>query len=348
LVLPGTSSAALALLFLSIICLGLWPNIFKRADAKWHFELFSIDFALGSVLLALLAAYTLGTQGSDLGFSDNMLVAGQRAEAVSVLAGMAFALANMCFLATVALIGLQNAALLTFSVFGCGVGLLHLEPGRYVTSSIASIVLAATALLIIFNMARRALPTNPPVRVAASGKPGQVRTSSIRSSQQPKAMSLGAKGSITGVVAGMSLIGMLPLIAIAQPTQLGIGAYGGILLASLGILAATLCLVFFFINIALEGANIGYVTYISGTLKDHVPGFVSGVVWTIGALALFAAYTGAVPLNHWEPWSTPFVAALLTTVTGRLFWRKPPQPKTLLATELFIAGAAVLLIGLRK
>ena len=51
-----------------MICLGSWINTFKATGNRWRFELFSIDFAVGALLISLLAAYTLGTLGADLEF----------------------------------------------------------------------------------------------------------------------------------------------------------------------------------------------------------------------------------------------------------------------------------------
>jgi glucose uptake protein len=101
LVLPTTWLSALFFLVLSFICLGSWANTFKASGSRWRFELFSIDFAVGALIFSLLAAYTLGTLGADLGFSDRMLVAGRTNQALGIAAGALFALGNMLLLAAV-------------------------------------------------------------------------------------------------------------------------------------------------------------------------------------------------------------------------------------------------------
>ena len=100
-VLPTTWLSALFFLVLSFICLGSWANTFKASGSRWRFELFSIDFAVGALIFSLLAAYTLGTLGADLGFSDRMLVAGRTNQALGIAAGALFALGNMLLLAAV-------------------------------------------------------------------------------------------------------------------------------------------------------------------------------------------------------------------------------------------------------
>ena len=51
-ILPTTYVSALLLLVLSFLLLGSLVNTFKLAGKQWRFELFSIDFAIGALLLA--------------------------------------------------------------------------------------------------------------------------------------------------------------------------------------------------------------------------------------------------------------------------------------------------------
>src|SRR5579875_3253920 len=112
-ILPVTYVPVLILLIASLFCLGAWINTFKAAGAKWRFELFAIDFSIGGLLVVLIAAFTLGTLGSDLAFSDRMLVAGRTAQALAIIAGAVFNLGNMLLLAAVGLIGISTAFPLT-------------------------------------------------------------------------------------------------------------------------------------------------------------------------------------------------------------------------------------------
>ena len=98
-VLPTTYISALLLLVLSFICLGSWVSTFKLAGPRWRFELFCIDFAIGAAALSAIAAFTLGSLGSDLGFTDRMLVAGHLAQVFLIAAGFIFNLGNMLLLA---------------------------------------------------------------------------------------------------------------------------------------------------------------------------------------------------------------------------------------------------------
>ena len=77
-ILPATYLSALLLLVVSMICWGSWANTFKLTGEKWRFEFFSYDFAIGLLLGAVIAAFTFGTLGSELTFSDRLMIAGKK------------------------------------------------------------------------------------------------------------------------------------------------------------------------------------------------------------------------------------------------------------------------------
>ena len=114
-ILPASYSSALLLIIISMLCWGSWANTFKLT-AKWRFELFYYDYSLGVLLAAIVAAYTFGSMGSELSFSDNLLVAGKRNMAYAVAGGMVFNLANMLLVAAISVAGLAVA-------FPIGIGL---------------------------------------------------------------------------------------------------------------------------------------------------------------------------------------------------------------------------------
>jgi len=334
LVLPESWTAALLLLILSVCFFVIWPNLFKLAGPKWRFELFSIDFALGALFLAIIAAYTLGSRGSELDFSDSMLVAGRRAQAMAIAAGAIFAFGNMLYLGTIALMGLSNGTLLTFSMFGFGAGLLQLVSAHSVSPGISVLVFASTAGFTF-------LSAKATREAAAARSRGPVV-------KGPKAMTLSTKGSITAILAGLLFATVWPVLSLAQADELAIGAYGGVLMGAVGILGATLFLNFFFMSISLEGGQIGYRTYFTGTPKLHAIGAASGAAWAAAALALYTAKTGAAKVTAFDAWMVLFSAAILAAISGVVFWQKVQIPgdarkNKWIALILFIAGAAVLL-----
>src|SRR5215212_11954742 len=88
-ILPTTYATALLLTIISMICWGSWANTFKLSKS-WRFELFYFDYAFGVLIMAVVAAYTFGSMGDDLSFSDNLLITGKRQMAMGLAAGGIF------------------------------------------------------------------------------------------------------------------------------------------------------------------------------------------------------------------------------------------------------------------
>src|SRR5690242_7656924 len=103
------STVLFASLLVSFICLGSWITTFKLAGKRWRFELFSLDFALGAVLLSSVAAFTLGNIAADLPFNDRILLSSKTAQALVFSAGFVFGLANLLLLGAVSLLGIAGA-----------------------------------------------------------------------------------------------------------------------------------------------------------------------------------------------------------------------------------------------
>ncbi|HZS55557.1 MAG TPA: hypothetical protein VFA65_14245, partial [Bryobacteraceae bacterium] len=148
-ILPVSHTSALLLLIASLICLGCWVNTFKAAGPRWRFELFSIDFSIGAVFLVVLAAFTLGTLGSDLGFSDRILVAGRTAQGLAIIAGGVFNLGNMLLLAAVSLLGITTAFPLSVGVALIVSSCLHFRSTNMVYLIVGSVVMLAAVLFEI-------------------------------------------------------------------------------------------------------------------------------------------------------------------------------------------------------
>ncbi len=281
-----------------------------------------MDFAFGAVVLALLAAFTVGTLGAELSFSDTMLVAGRRAQILAFLAGAVFALGNMLLLSTISLIGLSRAILLSSSLAAAVLTALSIKR--------ANLMFTAPAVaLFLFSMSLSMLAEAVPKMPAR--RPG-VRPSSN------KQLSESTKGIITGVVSGLALGVVLPVIRLAQTDELGIGPYGGVLMACLGLLATTPFLNFYFMNLAIEGGSLGVGSYLQGKAKQRILGFMAGCLWAAGALALYVVITAPKPLEI-QPaltWGAPFAAVLLTVIAGG------GRTKFVLpAMALFVCGAGL-------
>src|SRR5712672_2264203 len=60
----STYSTAVLLCLATMICWGSWANTQKLASKEWRFQLFYWDYAIGVMLLSMILAFTVGSNGS--------------------------------------------------------------------------------------------------------------------------------------------------------------------------------------------------------------------------------------------------------------------------------------------
>src|SRR4051794_2111865 len=114
-ILPTTYTAALLLSIISMLCWGSWANTSKLMK-KWRFELFYFDYTFGVVIAALIAAFTFGTMGDGMSFTDNLDISGKKQWAFALAGGVIFNLANILLVGAISVAGLAVA-------FPVGIGL---------------------------------------------------------------------------------------------------------------------------------------------------------------------------------------------------------------------------------
>ena len=355
-VTPSTWFAAILLLVLSFFCLGAWINVFKQTG-RWRFELFSFDFAIGALLLAVLAAYTFGTLGSQLGFSDQMLVAGRTNQALAVLGGGAFALGNMLLLSAVSLIGISASFPIAFGLALTVSTAYYFKPAHFLAQSIAMIFVVVAAVLAGLAARTRgaALQMAAPQVQPSPPKPAG-RSRSRSRHRPPKVRPLYVKGIFVAVLGGIGIGASLPIIDRGETGDLGLGPYAGALLFTLGMLGSTVVLNIYFMNIAIHGGRITPRAYWKGQPKQHLLGFLGGGVWAAGALALGLALSlqGQNSPSPAVELLLPLASVPLAVIFGVFGWKEfggAPSAtlKSLLASvAFFLGGAALLAFSVRR
>lgn len=330
---PSTHHAALLLLILGFMCLGSWANTVKIA--KWRFELYYIDFGLGALALAVLAAFTLGTLGSELSFNDRIAVAGLRSQAFALAAGFLFSLGNMLLVAAVSLLGIALAFPLTLAI--------AFLVSAYFEGTGSIVFFSSGAALLLFASIFAAAAA----RVRSTPKPGT--TPQAARGRRSRA----TKGIVVGIIGG-SLIGIsAPLATGSFWGDLGLGAYGGLLMYSIGLAASAIVGALVFMNIAIEGGRVTLGTYRSGTLKQHLSGIAGGLIWAAGMLAiLLAQSTPAAELPSPALLTTVLEGAVLLAMIWALaawkeLWTAPAKAKVCTLLTFLSFAAAVALMAFR-
>ncbi|HEX4231092.1 MAG TPA: hypothetical protein VHZ07_20615 [Bryobacteraceae bacterium] len=336
--LPSGHSVLIALAALACLCWSIWPNFIKAAGPRWRFELFYFDFAVGAVAAALLAAFTLGTLGSDLTFSDRLLIAGRSSQAVAFGSGAIFNLGNMLLVAAVALAGIAIAVPLSV---GTGMAVascvdFYFNPqgnwmlaGGGVALMVAGVCLDAAAL--------RAREREQP----ASGAKTRKRTS--------------GRAIFICVLSGLFWGISYPVFERVAPGDLGLGPYGALVMVAIGVGVSTFFFNIYFMNIRMVGEQIKLKAYFRGTPKQHFSGFASGALWTTGALCCYLGATASPAFGAGPLFSLAIAAtgAVLCVAWGALFWKEfaviGARTRGLVAayTALLLAGFILLGIAYR-
>jgi glucose uptake protein len=340
LVLPTTYASALLVLVLAFLCLGLWPNTFKRAGAQWRFELFYFDFAIGAILLAVIAAFTFGTLGSEMAFDDRMLVAGRTAQASVLGAGLLFNLGNMLFVAAISLLGISAALPLSAGLALIVASLFNFRANN-VVYLISGIVLLLTALVLAGAASRlRDMGGLAPAKGA--------RKPIAKAAPKTKARRT-TKGIWIALLSGIPLGLFFPLFAKGEAGDFGLGPYAAILLFCVGVIIATIICNFYFMNIAIDGGALPLNAYFRGQARQHFLGFAGGATWAAGALAaaVGAAAPSGIGLSASLRLIVPLASALLAFLSGLWLWREfPPQSKNarvcIVVTAVLFAGGLAL------
>ena len=204
--------------------------------------------------------------------------------------GFVFSIGNMLLMATVSLLGMSAAFPLVMSIMLVVWSLAGTTNAQVPFLAAGVIALIAASILTILARHERA------VRKA------------IGRHSAPEPIRKSIKGTFTGILAGI-LIGLAyPLAEIAFWGDLGLGAYAGLLMFTVGIVISTAIFGLFFLNIAIEGSRLTLAAYLKGTVRQHLFGLFGGALWSAGTLTWLLAQS--TPARGQQPaYSLVFAAA---------------------------------------
>src|SRR6187549_2328367 len=110
-------STAIIFCIITMLCWGSWANTQKLSAGTWRFELFYWDYVFGILILSLLFAFTLGSNGSGgRAFIADLQQADTSNLFSALLGGIIFNAANILLVAAIAIAGMSVA-------FPVGIGL---------------------------------------------------------------------------------------------------------------------------------------------------------------------------------------------------------------------------------
>jgi glucose uptake protein len=346
-ILPETYTSALLLIILSMICWGSWANAFKLTG-KWRFELFYYDYSLGVLLAAIAAAYTFGSMGNELSFSDNLLIAMKRNMAYAVAGGVIFNLANMLLVAAISVAGLSVA----FPI-GIGLALVVGVIWNYFLNGQGNPILLTVGVVLVVGailMDAMAYATHARRSTSSAATGGKAKASPAGSSGRS------FKGILLSLVSGVVMGSFYPLVEMGKGAGVdgaGLGPYAVAFMFSLGVFFSTFVFNLYFLNLPVQGEPLSMFSYFQGTLKQHALGIIGGMIWCTGAIANFVASSApkSVQVGTAVSYAVGQGATLVSALWGLLVWKEFAGARSRVRTQLalmlllFLAGLLVISIA---
>jgi glucose uptake protein len=338
-ILPQSYPAVLFLMVLSLLCLGSWASFFKFAG-NWRFEMYYLDFAFGLMLASVIFAFTVGNFGYDgFNFIDDLQHAGKRQWMYVFIAGLIFNLGNMLLMAAVSVCGLTVAFPVGMGmalVLGSGLGIAGQPAGN-------GMLLGLGCLLILTSIIVNAVSYRI---MAVAGHEAQARAGHAKSTRRPSSV----KGIVLALAAGIFIGGFTPLLDKARQGDLGLGPYALGAIFAFGVFFSSFVYDIFFMNLPVEGAPVEFGGYLNGSLKQHLTGLVSGVIFYTGIVSAWVCTSvpetiqGEPMLRFGLAQGSPVVAALWGMVVFREFKNSDMRVKVLgtFMLVLFLCGLAMI------
>jgi glucose uptake protein len=327
----------LAIFFFAItmICWGSWANTQKLAAKSWRFELFYWDLTIGLLLTATLAAFTIGSLGTEgRPFIQDLQQADVRSILNAMLGGIVWNLGNILLVAAIAVAGMSVG-------FPIGGGLawilgivynfilIIIDKGKpegniFLLFSGVFVIIAAIYLSMLSyrKLARE-----------------QKKTS--------------AKGILLSVGAGLLIAFFYGLVVKSLDNTFVSGGAGrltpftGVFFFALGVAVSTPVFNPFFMRYPVQGEPVKMKEYFRGNLASHTTGLLGGLIWMTGMTVSFMSAGAANPaISYALSNAAPVVAILWGVFIWKEFKGAPKGTGTLLAVMFILFLTALVLISM--
>ena len=314
---------------ITMLCWGSWANTQKIAHGKWRYELFYWDYVIGILLFSLLAAFTLGSLGTNgRSFLTDLHQASSSNIISALIGGVIFNLANILLTTAIAIAGMSVA----FPV-GIGIALILgvllnfslMEKGNPVML-FAGVIMVAAAIIL-----------NALAYRSGSGN----------------AVKPGLKGILISVLAGVLMSFFYRFVAAGMdlnnfvtPAAGKMTPYTASVVFAAGIFISNMLFNTVMMRRPLEGPPISYREYFAGAGKFHAVGLLGGSIWALGNLFnLVAAGKAGPAVSYGLGQGATLVAAIWGVWVWKEFKNASPMVVRLLAGMFlfFIVGLGLII-----
>jgi glucose uptake protein len=324
---------AVIFLIFSMICWGSWANTQKMGAKNWRFELFYFDFVWGLLLTAVIAAFTLGSFGSDgRSFLVDIAQADTSSITYALAGGIVWNLGTLLLVAAMAIAGMSVG----FPIGGglawvLGILVNFLIAGPQGTNTILLCVgVAAIIAAIIFCMQA--------YRKLTGGKKGAT-----------------TKGIVVSLLAGITIAFFYGLVVKSLDPHYVNGGTGnltpftGVFFFTIGAVISTPIFNLFVMHNPVQGDKLSMKDYFKGDIKTHLTGVLGGIIWMAGMVVSFMAIPKAGPtISYALTNGAPVVAMFWGVFVWKEFKGAPKATNGLLAAMFALFVIGLILITLSK
>ena len=322
-------SYSLAVFFclITMLCWGSWANTQKLAEKSWRFELFYWDYVMGILIMSLLFAFTLGSNGeqgrsfvSDLQQAENSNIIS------ALLGGVIFNLANILLIAAISIAGMSVA----FPV-GIGIALIWGVIDNYLKVPSGDPVLIFTGVILIaIGIVMNALAYK---KLTGSDQ----RVSS--------------KGLMISIIAGILMAQFYGFVVdgmikdFATPEAGKLTPYSSIVIFSIGIMISNFLFNTVLMKKPVQGTPVSYSDYFNGNFKSHLTGILGGIIWCIGmSFSIIASDKAGPAISYGLGQGAVLVAAIWGVFIWKEFKGAPKGTNSLLYVMFicFFVGLSLL------
>jgi glucose uptake protein len=323
-------SWAVVLCVITMLCWGSWANTQKMASKSWAFQLFYWDYVLGILLLSLVLAFTMGSNGSEgRDFISDLGQAEGSSYGMALLGGVVFNLANILLVVAIDLAGMAVAFPLSI-----GLALVIGVVVNYIGEPVGNpLMLFLGVALVTVAIVLDAL---------AYGK---------KSSGEGKTT---GRGLVIALAAGILMGFFYRFVAASMirdfnmPEAGKFTPYTASVIFAIGLLLSNFFWNTFVMYRPLSGEKVTYSDYFTkGNFRLHTIGILGGIIWGLGmTFNIIASGQAGFAISYGLGQGATLIAALW----GVFIWKEFKGVKkvsALLALMFlcYVAGLALIIVS---
>ncbi|HEX4770986.1 MAG TPA: GRP family sugar transporter [Bryobacteraceae bacterium] len=323
-------TTAILLCMITMVGWGSWANTQKMAGkARWPFQLYYWDYAVGVLLFSILFAFTAGSTGSSgQAALPNFQSASASSIGAALLSGTVFNLANLLLVAAIDAAGMSVAFPL-----GIGLALAIGTIASYIQSPhgdpaflFGGVVFIVAAMLLSAAASARSAPKN--VAEPAHNRGTRGILFSI------------AAGCLMGLFYPQLMLAISPAFNTSPIVRGKLTPYTAAVVFAIGLLLSN-----FVINtVFMKLAGVTFQQYRQGSAWLHVIGILGGAIWMLALCVNVVASGVAGPAVSYALGQG---ATLVAAIWGVFIWKEfqhAPRISHILIGLMFACYAAGLVL----